>query len=110
MIFSDLLADQFNFTLFSKNVVHTAVSLVFCKTRIHPIRINFIFMLGSAGVNWPKMTLECYRVPKYARKLGENQQFRTQTPGLTVTLAEVLTKLALFELNSILSAKKIYFW
>ena len=66
-------------------------------------------MLGSAGVNWPKMTLECYRVPKYARKLGENQQFRTQTPGLTVTLAEVLTKVALFELIQFFPRRKYIF-
>ena len=34
--FSDLMADQFNLTLFSKNVLHTAVSLVYCKNMYTP--------------------------------------------------------------------------
>ena len=36
VIFSDLVADQFNLTLFSKNVLHTAVSLVYCKNMYTP--------------------------------------------------------------------------
>ena len=105
--FSDLVADQFNLTLFSKNVLHTAVSLVYCKNMYTP---QFHFSAAKCRMKLTEndllMLFKWYFAPRCRRKLLK----MSKTPQFLSQSSPVLIKMAHFRIDSeSLSWQKVYF-
>ena len=121
VIFSDLVADHFYSTLFSKNVLHTAVPLISCKKCIH--------LVPTCIPSYPELVIPRYEasvsffVRKCTMELTENDLpillyiFRcwksvemTKTPQFRAQSSSFLTIMALFRVDfESFPWQKVYF-